>query len=311
MSPPAAIVILALARNCEEGVARLRRLALELHEAGWPTAVYIGENGSTDKTVDEIYSDEWQAVRCHRVDVSRMAAEPNRLNRMAVGRELVRLAALEEVKRSELVIVCDTDGVLPPEMPSEDLIEAIRVLKNNADIYAVAANSRPYYYDVLAYKSCQGFVAKLPDELRKIASVNPLEFLRYYKEIVFPLQRRLTRAEFHVCESAFNGLCLYESKALAEGTYMPDEYEGYCEHLRLNAPLSAKWNKRVAITGHILLTMPPEHGPEHIAAFALRSLTKGVREIIWRKVLVGYRRIAWASGVGPESVSDRSHIHFG
>lgn len=254
---------LGLARNCEASTPNVRKLIGEFLSYEHDLEVFLGENGSTDSTrsILEQYQKELPCISI--IDTSRMSSVSDRLERMALGRELLK----EACARSHLaapfdyVIVCDLDNVLREAISAASIVSAIKTLETEDDLFAVSAKSKPYYYDILALHDPKWFNHDASRYFRSLAGI-PFGKILLIGLFIFPWQRRLTAAGDFEAHSSFNGLAIYKTKAFFEASYVKGAPSpAPCEHLVLNRSIARKTGQRIRALDSLLVSMPPEHGP--------------------------------------------------
>src|SRR5262245_15789761 len=139
-----------------------------------------------------------------------MGKIPRRLQRMAEGREALKLALEESGTKPTYVCVADLDGVMIVPPPLKDFIRAIEILEEDERLFAVSADSKPYFYDLLAYQDDELGFEWLPQKSAEVATLRPR---RYYDQIlkhISAYQRKLTKLGDRFCISSFNGMCIYK-----------------------------------------------------------------------------------------------------
>lgn len=263
-------VFLSLARNCAPTIPRFLELLDALQAEGLAATAIIGENGSSDGT-GALLKDAERSGRIMLVPTDFMAAEPERLRRMALGRERLRTTLLDSGIQARFVCVLDLDNVLtqPPSVAA--LLSAAAKLER-ADVFAVSATSRPHYYDLLAFQDEGRSFDTLLDELSAKRG-NIFGYYGVFRRRIYPHQRALTSDGEITCASAFNGLCLYEAATYGAGSYLQDGPRT-CEHIVFNRRLAAATGTRMLIDPGLVLATPDDHRAESFAPFAWRRLKK-------------------------------------
>jgi hypothetical protein len=267
------IIVLALAKNCLVYLQKFTDVMLSLHRAGINAVAVVGENGSTDGSTEFLESEFAKQAKITRLDTSSMSDFASRLERMAHGREMLLSFMVERGMTSEYVLVIDVDDVMEG-INAETITKAIRTIENRNDIFAVTPKSKPYYYDVLAYRSeniCTNpaFIfdknANIPGFVRAI--------LYYY--IVDKVSKFIDQNEDHYVYSAFNGFSLYRYDNYKTGTYESIYARDVCEHVTFNMGISLRYGKWVFVSKDIEIDMPKEHDPR-----LLVFLSRQVRKLI-------------------------------
>lgn len=267
------IVFLCLAQNCAGTLPAFLGMIAALRASGMRCAVFVGENGSSDGTTALLES---AATRGELTVVPTpfMAAIPDRLDRMAAGRQHLKDVLASSGLDSRLVCVTDVDNVLSrPPTPT-----AIRRAVSKLDSYeafAVAATSRPWYYDLLAFDDEVNSFDFLLDEIAE-NKTNPFQYFSFFQQRIFPHRRRLTADHDILCISAFNGFCLYRREAFALGSYL-DAQHRRCEHLTFNRRVAKALGARMVIDKDLVLATPDDHTVEPFIPFVWNRLVRTVR----------------------------------
>jgi len=262
------MVFLGLARNCAPHIPQFEHFLDQLSTRLDVTAV-VGENGSTDGTAGLLTA----ARHIRRIDTTWMAKIQGRLERQAAGREALR----QQAPRSEVVCVTDLDGPFFSQ-PVEQFLRVVGRLQTE-DVFAVAASSRPYYYDLLAFESDDFSFLDLDHRIRDTR--NPFAYYRLFRDVVYPAQRALTADVDIRCTSAFNGMAVYRGPVYAKGTYVGAPR--ICEHVTFNRSLRDLTGQCMVVDADWLLPMPTEHGPKGLGGFVAQRLHKLPREMMRHK----------------------------
>lgn len=259
------IVFLALARDCARTVPSALR-ALERFEAsGLSVHALIGENGSKDST-RELLDHRLVSV----VDTSAMSAVSDRLERMALGRQIMADHAADFA--TDVVAVVDLDEPFLEWVEPGALVDKIRRLKDGR-VFALAASSRPAYYDLLAFEDESRSFTGLEQQISR-RQRNPVEYYKFFRDVIYPAQGELTTDDDIACRSAFNGLCLYLAEDYALGSYLADDGDWVCEHVIFNRKVAARTGRRMVVDGSIQLPTPLEHGRRSLPGFVLQRVKK-------------------------------------
>jgi hypothetical protein len=269
------VVFACLARNCKATIANLFVTMENLRGAGVSCAAIIGENGSTDGTRQLIIRASTANVRF--IDTSLVDNIYNRLEKMARARECVRCAVVDLFPKSRFVCVADLDNVMTKPLSSASIAAALSCLTEREDIFAVSATSFPWYYDLLAYRSESmdffGLEAKIRKNRRGV-----LQYYAFHRDYIYPFQRQITKLGTHLCESAFNGICVYRTADYIHGSYVSGNDFKNCEHLAFNDSVGKNSNRKMLVLTDIAIDTPPDHGPSNIFAFYWRRTLKQLRK---------------------------------
>jgi len=259
------IVFLALARDCAKTIPSALRALEYLEASGLSVHAIIGENGSKDST---------RALLNHHlvtaVDTSMMGRADNRLERMAIGRQIV--ADHSESVNARAFGVVDLDEPFLTALTVNQLRAAFDRLH---EVFAVAASSAPTYYDLLAFEDLNGdgFIG-LDDRILK-STRNPLSYYTLFRDTIYPAQGKLTSDGDLWCTSAFNGLCIYDADAYRAGSYLPvDTGKWICEHITFNRSVTTATGKSMVVDGSLVLPMPAEHGTRSLPGFVWQRAKK-------------------------------------
>lgn len=279
--PSQDVVFLALARDCADTIPAALRALDDLRDAGLRVHAIVGENGSRDTTralLQEASARGSLAV----VDTSFIAKEPSRLHRMALGRQAVADAFRELPGSARAVGVVDLDEPFLTSLDATQLRSRLDRLETESDLFALAATTRPSYYDLLAYEDEANSFGDLDQKIGQLER-HPVQYYRLFRDVIYPEQRRLTSDADIRCLSAFNGLCLYPAAAYAMGTYLPAEANGWpCEHITFNRSVASATGRQMLIDGRLVLPMPAQHGHRALPGFVWQRVRKIPAKIITR-----------------------------
>ncbi|WP_243373310.1 glycosyltransferase family A protein [Microvirga solisilvae] len=267
------IVFLSLARNCAKFLPKLFALLEKTASQGIQVAAVVGENGSTDGTGDCLKSRQLQSRDVVHVDTSFMSSMPSRLRRMAEGREMLLRYAAERFPDVKYVCVIDVDNVLATNLSSEMLLETADQIYAKRNIFGVSATSAPYYYDISALRCSAFFEKNIYPEIMS-AKGNMLGYYKFMRDNLFKVQREFTRSHVRLCESAFNGLCVYRPSDYFSSSYIGEDQDDVCEHVILNQRIANSTGEKILVDNRLILAMPPEHGPQSFASFMGRRALK-------------------------------------
>lgn len=261
---------LALARDCAATIPRFLELLETLRRSGSNVVAFVGENGSRDGTRALLQQAQARGEIIF-VPTPFMAQEPQRLRRMALGRERLKYELEASGLASRFVCVLDIDNVIaaPPTVPA--LLAAAAKL-DRPGIFGVSASSRPHYYDLLAYEDEQRSFATLLDEIA-ISRSGIVKYYRFFCSRIYPHQQALTSNREITCASTFNGLCLYRADVYRLGSYRKTG-PAICEHLVFNRRLAALTGGTMLIDPGLVLRTPPDHAQQSFLPFAWRRIRK-------------------------------------
>ncbi|CAN7434568.1 glycosyltransferase family 2 protein [Bosea sp. LjRoot237] len=261
---------LALAKDCATTIPRFLELLDTLRRSGLRVAAFVGENGSQDGTRLLLQRAEAQG-EITLVPTPFMASEPERLRRMALGRERLKSELEASGLKPRFVCVLDIDNVIA-KPPSPDALLAAAAKLDRQRIFGASATSRPHYYDLLAFEDEHRSFETLLDDLAK-SRVDIFKYYRFFRSRIYPHQRALTNDREIECASTFNGLCLYRADDYRLGSYL-QAGPSICEHLVFNRGLAAQTGRTMIIDPGLVLRTPMDHAQRSFLPFAWRRLRK-------------------------------------
>ena len=179
---------------------------------------------------------------------------------MATGRQALLDALRLKSRTEDFVCVADMDNVMiaPPAPASVEA--AIQRLRADASLFAVAATSAPFFYDLLALRLPGHDYAGLNAEIAA-AKKNPFTYFEFHRTRIYRNQCLMTRPEPILCESSFNGLCIYNSVDYRLGDYRAPNEADVSEHVSMNLSISRKTGKRMLIAPDLVIKAPADHEP--------------------------------------------------
>lgn len=271
---------LALAKDCAATIPHFLELLRALRRSGSGVVAFVGENGSQDGT-HALLQQAQSRGEISLVPTAFMAREPERLRRMALGRERLKSELEASGLAPRFVCVLDIDNVIaaPPTVPA--LLAAAAKL-DRPGIFGVSASSRPHYYDLLAYEDEQRSFVTLLDELA-ISRSSIVKYYRFFRSRIYPHQRALTSDREISCASTFNGLCLYRADLYRLGSYH-EAGPAICEHLAFNRRLAALTGGAMLIDPGLVLRTPSDHAEQSFLPFAWRRFRKLISLRLHRQV---------------------------
>jgi len=258
------VLFLCLARNCEATLPVFFSYLENCEQHGLSCRAIIGENGSVDGTRRLIENAVGRRIAL--LDTSLMERAPSRLVRMALGRQALLDAAFAGAEIPDYVCVLDVDNVMLVPPQPEALLAGIEQLRQDSRLFAVGATSRPVYYDLLALRMQGHDYSNLNTEIAA-AKKHPLSYFRFHEERIYSNQRLMTRPEPIVCESCFNGLCLYNSADYQLGTYRAENEADVCEHVTCNLTIGGATGKHMLISPDLAVQAPADHVPVGFGRF--------------------------------------------
>lgn len=268
------VVFLSLARDCASTIPGVVRGLEELRKSGLRTCLLVGENGSRDTSRELLENAVGSTGLVHLVDTTFMSEAKGRLERMAIGRQFLADQVKGLPGSVRTICVLDMDE---PFLESLDIAlfrASLSRLDSDDAIFALAATSRPSYYDLLAFEDETRSFAELDKRIERLQG-NPVAYYRLFRDFIYPQQQRLTTASDITCLSAFNGMCLYKADMYLQGSYLPSASSPWvCEHVTFNRSIAAATGRRMLIHGTLVLPQPAEHGRRTLPGFVLQRVRK-------------------------------------
>jgi glycosyltransferase involved in cell wall biosynthesis len=275
------VVFLALARNCARYLPAFFDFLERLSSEGISVAAVVGENGSTDGTLELLKSAEARARHVSYFDTSFIERIPGagRTRRLGEARSALARHAAERYPEAKYICVIDVDNVLLTMPSPQSFLASAEKLYARGDIFGVSSVSYPYYYDLAALR-CDAFFT---ENVLPLIAENKRNILRYYsfmQENVYRVQRDFTASDIRLCESAFNGLCIYKPADYHLASYVDPSLPDVCEHVILNLGIHRATGRKVLVDDSLAVAMPDEHGPQSLPYFVgSRALKLAQRSI--------------------------------
>jgi len=263
-------LFLCLARDCELHLPHFFQYLETMRSVGLPCRAIIGENGSRDRTRKLILEASPRGIDL--LDTAEMASVPHRLARMAIGRELL-LHAARSMKPHTFICVADLDNVMEKPPAIEALTRTMQHLRENADLFAIGATSRPVYYDLLALRTEHYDFSTLEAEIAEARKI-PLTYHSFHQRRIYRNQRALTTSSPILCESTFNGFCLYRGPDYMLGSYRDPLEAQICEHVSMNLSIARATGRSMLIAPDLILQTPSDRAPVGFFRFWLNRLSK-------------------------------------
>lgn len=274
------LVFACLARDCAPYLQGFFSFLEGLQRSGIEVTVFVGENGSTDRTL-EILSAASTRYSITVVDTSEMASVAGRLRRMALGRELVLGAIRSARPQAKYVCVADLDSVMAAPPSCEVVHRILADIDGSDGIFAISSSSKPHYYDLLAYDD--GMVS-FDDLLQRVSAARsgPFRYYRFFQKEIFAHQTIITKASPCRVVSAFNGICFYRYDEYCRSSYISQDEFAVCEHLVLNRGLATALNSSMLISDELYIKTPADHLQRNILGFYGFRLVRQARQVFAR-----------------------------
>jgi hypothetical protein len=270
------ITFLALARDCGRTLRDNLRALEKFESAGLHVRAIIGENGSRDDTRSVLEAAAAESHLIELVDTSFMSRIQSRLERLAKGREHLAVQFRQRGISTGAVCVVDVDEPFLSQIDCALLSAKLSRLLGDDSTFAIAATSRPTYYDLLAYEDDSISFVGLDRQIADLTR-HPIAYYRFFRDYIYPHQERLTSSADVTCTSAFNGLCLYTATAYAQGSYLPTEDAASpwtCEHVTFNRSVAKATRQHLLVDAELVLRTPDEHGRKDLLGFTRQRLKK-------------------------------------
>lgn len=259
---PIRLFVLSLCRDCAATLPPFLKMldALDADPRFQVHAIF-GENGSRDGTRTLL---EQAAINPRRrwLDTAFMAKVPERLARMAQGREALR-RALPPAQPGDVVMVADPDLHVSPTLDAGLLSAALDELTQEG-VTGLCSHSHPRYYDILALEIAYGDPnPALARHLPQLVSCSQVQKLLGFRakivqhSRVLRLQNALGTGAGLRAISAFNGLCVYRRDLYDRVSYIGDAV--HCEHVHLHRALHALTGGRILVSRVLGVIAPDEH----------------------------------------------------
>jgi hypothetical protein len=267
------IAFLSLAKNCAGTLPAFLEMLSTLRSSGVYCIAYIGENGSGDGT-NVLLREAEQRGELTLIPTNFLTEVPDRLQRMALGRQHLKDVLDNSGLNAQFICVADVDDVMKQPPPINTIRKAMMKLERS-NVFAVSATSRPRYYDLLAYEDDSISFEFLQEEINA-QKRNPFSYYRFFAMNVDPYRRRLTSEHELLCTSAFNGLCIYKTEAYALGSYLDSDFRR-CEHLTFNRKVAKATGARILIDPDLVLSTPSDHAEKKFMPFVWSRIKKLLR----------------------------------
>jgi hypothetical protein len=255
------LLFLCLARDCAKTLPMFYRHLDSLTRHGFRCYAIVGENGSRDKTRAAIH----QTARFHLLDTSAMADGTSRLQRMAIGRQML-LEKARTMEPADYIVVCDLDEVMLDPPKPEVIARAIERLQD-PNLFAVGATSYPCYYDLLALRLGGIDYSVVLHMETELAKRNPFTYYQFQKRRLYDNRKQMTSSKPILCASTFNGYCIYKAAPYLGGTYRSNNEHVVCEHVTMNTWLGDLTGGQMVIAPELSVLTPHEHMPVGFVRF--------------------------------------------
>ena len=279
------IKFLALARDCANSLPVLFALMRDLEAKGYLVSAVIGENGSKDGTRTVLLKAALN-IQLEVIDTEFMATIPNRLERMARGREALKNRASDQ--DADYICVVDVDTVLNKHLNVNLFIALIEELSEAKTVFGVCAASYPVFYDILSLRMEHGVLNDADILNQFVSNRDKRKPLRNYvrkillMESCYRRQEEIGTGSGKTFLSAFNGLCVYRAKDYFAGSYIGDFQ--LCEHVTLNENLAKNCGSGILVSRFFHLDAPVEHTRKSKFKTVFGSLKRLATTIFRKKI---------------------------
>ena len=260
-------VFLCLARDCADYLDIFFNF-LDTFPTKVSSKIIFGENNSRDNTKKKINDYIHKSKKNHKLlNLTSLNKINDRIERITKGRHLLKNYLIKKKIKSDYVCVMDLDNVLSKELnlnyaKFKKLVNSLK--KKNNKLNGISVKSKPYYYDILAFKSKK---FDLPNILQIQRSKQFFNAYYLRKKYIYSLQRKINKQKKLMTISSFNGLCLYNYDDYILGDYyyrenkLINSNKLLNEHMKFNLSLNKLNKKHILIDDIFKLKTPEEHIP--------------------------------------------------
>jgi hypothetical protein len=259
-------IFLCLVRDCEDTLDIFFDF-IKTFPKKIPLKVIFGENNSKDNSKTLIND----FIKTNDIDIKllnlkRLNSIDDRIKRITKGRHLLKNYILKNKLKSDFVCIMDVDDVLlnKTSLNLKNFMNLAKNLKKNKKKFnGISVGSKPYYYDILAFKSSE---LELPNILEIQKSRKILNAYKMRQKYIYTPQKKITKRKNMITISSFNGLCIYNYNDYILGDYyykskISLENNFLNEHMKMNISLNNINKKKILIDNNFKLNTPKEHIP--------------------------------------------------
>ncbi len=251
------LVILGLAKDCETTLPSYFSFLSTLNSENITYFSIVGENGSVDNTRNLLITESQKGFLLVE-DMDFLSLYPDRLERMALGREHLKEALEISGIRAKFVCIVDLDNIMEIPPTAQQLRIALNMLDSRIDAFGISATSKPHYYDLFAYERSDLSFANLSEEFSS-AKRKPFSYYSFFKDNIYPAQQALTSSNYMTCISAFNGMGIYRFDDYHIGSYLSKNPKNICEHVTFNRAIANHTGKHMIISPILSFQTPADH----------------------------------------------------
>ena len=215
------VAFIGLARNVILNIGNMKRFAERLTVTFPNSTLWVGENGSTDGSAQELRKCTlWQVV-----DLANVTPIQNRIERMASLRnELQRRVLLKENPEFVCVLDWDLDFTLTPVCDWPKALNALEVDETLAAVSGIALLKHPllphpYFYDTFAFRH------QKTDPFKQLAWSKWLNLSQMFGRVDRNFAQRVG--------NNFGGVCVYRTAQIRSVEYKARDADNavVCEHV--------------------------------------------------------------------------------
>ena len=94
-----------------------------------------------------------------------------------------------------------------------------------------------------------------------------MTYYHFHKTRIYQPQRDFTTTAPVICQSSFNGFCLYGADDYLQGSYRAQDEAAVCEHVSMNLSLGERTGKHMVIAPDLQVQTPEDHSPVGFVRF--------------------------------------------
>jgi hypothetical protein len=220
------LVVLGLAQNIQDKFEDLQNFVIKLKSAFVKCQIYIGENGSKDRSAELLNSKQpswWTVVKLDHV----VPEDGGRIGKMAALRNELQRIVFEQNPEDDFTL-CVVDWDIPFELSFiHEWPKCIELLETNKDVAAVTGIGLlkhpfvpvPCFYDTFAYREKKG------DKCKSNSTRDWLRMAFKYGKVDSSFVERVG--------NNFGGVAMYRSEEARKAKYLSRDEDGgvVCEHV--------------------------------------------------------------------------------
>ena len=234
--------------------------------------IIIAEDSSSDGTRKKILKRSQKDSDLIFIDLTFLNSVEDKIHKLSLGREYIKQYIHNKNILTKFVCVVDIDNVFDTDLNYHNFYSSIKQLKSDK-YFAISANSKPYYYDILNFRDRNFSLYKKFSYFQ--SKINFITAYFFRKKYVYNIQKLLSSRSKIIAISSFNGMCIYKYKYYKISSYLNKKNYSYPEHLNFNEIIYNKKKKYILTTNNLVFKTPKEHMPVfNIISFILSKLKK-------------------------------------